>query len=297
MIPSSQIDYYGDTTRWFIGTVIDINDPLQMGRVRVRIYGIHSSDTGDIPLGALPWAQIVTPITEGGSSGIGANTGIKPMAQVYGIFLDGKNSQLPLVMGSIPKFEPVHINQVESDITDDELPSRPDGSPATRNVIPTNIIDTEKLVGSNNKEKCYNFFISDEVPERFLPHQAAGIVGNFVAESGDTLDPNTLNKAEGSFGIAQWNPATAAGNRKQRLEDFARRNNMPINSLYLQLHFTIHELYTYGYLGLAQLQAAEDVETATKVFEQKFERPAKGSTNKRVRAARELLAKMETVSV
>ena len=67
--------------------------------------------------------------------------------------------------------------------------------------------------------------------------------------------------------------------------------------LYLKLHFTIHELYTYGNLGLAQLQAAEDVETATKVFEQKFERPAKGSTDKRIRAAREILAKMETVSV
>ena len=49
--------------------------------------------------------------------------------------------------------------------------------------------------------------------------------------------------------------------------------------------------------GIAQLQAAEDVETATKVFEQKFERPAKGSTDKRIRAAREILAKMETVSV
>jgi len=107
MIPSTDIEYYGDQNRWFIGTVIDINDPLELGRVKVRIFGVHTSNTIHISLGDLPWAQVVSPITEGGSSGIGANTGIKPMAQVFGVFLDGKNSQLPLIVGSIPKYEPI----------------------------------------------------------------------------------------------------------------------------------------------------------------------------------------------
>ena len=292
MIPNSNIDYYGDQTRWFIGTAIDINDPLEMGRVKVRVYGIHSADTGDIPLGALPWAQVVSPITEGGSSGIGANTGIKPMAQVYGIFLDGKNSQLPLILGSIPKFEPVHINQTESNFTRDEIPSRPDGSPATRNVIAASALDDEKLIGSDNKEKCFNFFISDEVPERFLSHQAAGIVGNLIVESGNTVDPLAKNKGEGSFGIAQWNPATE---RLTNLYRFARRNNLPPESLYVQLQYIIHELYKHSYFGLAKLRAAEDVQTASNVFEQYYERPAQGSSLRRVAAARELLAKMDTV--
>ena len=35
--------YYGDETRWFLGTVVNVNDPLELGRVLVRIYGIHSS--------------------------------------------------------------------------------------------------------------------------------------------------------------------------------------------------------------------------------------------------------------
>ena len=295
MIPTSEIDYYGDTTRWFIGSVIDINDPLELGRIRVRIFGVHSGDTGDIPLGALPWAQVVAPITEGGSSGIGANTGIKPMAQVYGIFLDGKNSQLPLVIGSIPKYEPVHIDQVESNVTRDEIPSRPDGSPATRNVVLANRIDDEKLIGSNNKEKCFDFFISNEVPEPFTRNQAAGIVGNLIVESGDNVDPTIVNEAEGSFGIAQWNPSVNAGDRKTRLEEFARRNNLPVSSLYVQLHFIIHELYKHSYFGLTKLLAAEDTETAAKVFEQYYERPAPGSTARRVAAAQELYNKMDTV--
>ena len=98
-------EYYGDETRWFIGVVKDIQDPLELGRVRVRIFGVHPDKTSDAEDDDLPWAQVVVPITEGGSSGIGTNIGIKLQSQVYGIFLDGKDSQLPLVLGSIPKYE------------------------------------------------------------------------------------------------------------------------------------------------------------------------------------------------
>ena len=78
MIPRNYRDYYGDDTRWFLGTVISIQDPMELGRVRVRIYGIHSDNTVDMPHEDLPWAHVVVGVLEGGSSGIGANTGIKP---------------------------------------------------------------------------------------------------------------------------------------------------------------------------------------------------------------------------
>jgi hypothetical protein len=96
------IKYYGDQTRWFIGDVVDIGDPLELGRIRVRIHGLHGSD---IENRDLPWAQVVAPITEGGTTGFGGILGIKQDALVFGMFLDGENSQLPLVLGSMPKFE------------------------------------------------------------------------------------------------------------------------------------------------------------------------------------------------
>jgi len=105
MIPERYLDFYGDETRWFIGTVVDINDPAQLGRIKVRISGIHSDNKIDIPDDALPWAQCVVPITEGGVSGLGNNLGIQPAARVFGLFLDGTNSQLPMVFGSLPRFE------------------------------------------------------------------------------------------------------------------------------------------------------------------------------------------------
>ncbi len=99
------IDYYGDTTRWFIGIVKSLEDPLKMGRVQVRIYGIHGQNLEEIPDEVLPWAQVLTPVTEGGVTNLGNFLGIQIDARVFGIFMDGKNSQMPLVMGSIPHSE------------------------------------------------------------------------------------------------------------------------------------------------------------------------------------------------
>ena len=98
------IDFYGDQTRWFMGEVVDINDPKQLARIKVRIYGIHD-DTDLIKDDDLPWAQVITSITEGGTNGLGNPLGIQVNALVFGIFLDGGDSQLPLIFGSLPKYE------------------------------------------------------------------------------------------------------------------------------------------------------------------------------------------------
>jgi uncharacterized protein (TIGR02594 family) len=105
MIPDRYQDFYGDETRWFVGTVVDINDPLQVGRAKVRIDGIHGEDPVLVPNSGLPWAQTIIPVTEGGAAGYGNVTGLQPTARVFGIFLDGKNSQLPLILGSMPRLD------------------------------------------------------------------------------------------------------------------------------------------------------------------------------------------------
>ena len=105
IIPHNQIEFYGDQVRWFVGDVVSLGDPLQVGRIRVRIHGVHSNDKVDIPDEDLPWAQVVASISEGGTNGLGNPLGIQVGALVFGIFFDGKNSQLPLIFGSIPKLE------------------------------------------------------------------------------------------------------------------------------------------------------------------------------------------------
>ena len=113
MIPKSFIDYYGDQTRWFLGEVVNVkDDPLKLGRARVRIFGVYD----EIEEEDLPWAQIVVPVTHSVNRGNGQTLGLLVGAQVFGIFLDGQNSQLPLIVGSIPKegdSQPRSINHGE----------------------------------------------------------------------------------------------------------------------------------------------------------------------------------------
>ena len=98
----SNSSFYGDNVRWFIGTVINNNDPALLRRVQVRIHGLHPNDHTVLQNADLPWATVISPTTTGGTSGIGEDPKLLPGAQVVGIFLDGKMSQLPLVLGSIP---------------------------------------------------------------------------------------------------------------------------------------------------------------------------------------------------
>ena len=86
IIPHSQIEFYGDQVRWFVGDVVSLGDRLQVGRIRIRIHGVHSNYKVDIPDEDLPWAQVVASISAGGTNGLGNALGIQDGALVFGIF-------------------------------------------------------------------------------------------------------------------------------------------------------------------------------------------------------------------
>lgn len=92
---------------WWVGVVEDINDPIQLGRVRVRCFGYHTDDKGAIPTDQLPWAIPVNPVTGASTSGVGETpTGMVQGSWVIGFFIDGSRAQEPAILGtltSIPK--------------------------------------------------------------------------------------------------------------------------------------------------------------------------------------------------
>jgi len=99
-------EFYGDNVRWFMGHCIDASPPPGLeGRIKVRCFGVHSGNTDDIPQCDLPWAQVMNPSSSYGVSGLGVSTQILPGAMIFGIFLDGTSSQLPMVLGSLPNIE------------------------------------------------------------------------------------------------------------------------------------------------------------------------------------------------
>lgn len=88
---------YGDTMVWFIGTVTDVDDPLKLGRVRVKIFDWHDDYEGDYP-----WAQPIQSITSAAASDVGFSpTGMVVGSWVVGFFLDGNDAQRPAIFGTI----------------------------------------------------------------------------------------------------------------------------------------------------------------------------------------------------
>ena len=94
---------YGDFV-WWQGVVEDRNDPLKLGRCRVRVLGYHTDNKQKnigIPTNELPWAMPSQPITSAAMNGVGT-TPLGPVegTWVFGFFRDGKNAQEPVIIGT-----------------------------------------------------------------------------------------------------------------------------------------------------------------------------------------------------
>jgi len=86
---------------WFMGIVEDRNDPLRVGRVRVRCFGWHTADKTQQPTDTLPWAVVMMPANSAASSGVGSSpTGLVEGSWVVGFFMDGAKAQQPMIMGT-----------------------------------------------------------------------------------------------------------------------------------------------------------------------------------------------------
>lgn len=96
-----------DNFVWWIGVVEDRDDPLNVGRCKVRIFGSHTDNLQEIPTSQLPWATPLYPVNDSRSFSA-------PMEgdYVFGFFMDGLSSQAPAMLGvfpAIPQQEPGEV--------------------------------------------------------------------------------------------------------------------------------------------------------------------------------------------
>ena len=94
--------------RNYYGVVEDRNDPKQLGRLKVRVLGLHTEDKTILPTKDLPWATVLS--HDGSMSG----TGTTPSFFVEGTwvlvdFFD-TDRQEPYVMGGLPGISSVKNN-------------------------------------------------------------------------------------------------------------------------------------------------------------------------------------------
>jgi len=83
---------------WWIGIVEDINDPLTLGRCKVRCFGYHpAKSTNLVPTEDLPWSLTIHPLNTPNLYGTP-----KAGDWVFGFFLDSMSAQEPAILGYLP---------------------------------------------------------------------------------------------------------------------------------------------------------------------------------------------------
>lgn len=227
-------EFYGDNTRWFIATVVDASPPYGFeGRVKIRVHGLHTPSTRLIPQTDLPWAQCVVPTTEGGASGIGRMPQLQPSALVFGMFMDGMNSQTPIVLGSLPHVEYpsiVQIGQSEEDLTADNKPEVLWENIAEENTPPKTDIANENTgeisigVRRDREKTAVSFFLN----LGYSIKQSIGITAGLSFVSGMITGVNTQSRGIGAFTTLRYT----------ELNKFS--NNY--NNFLTQLSFVAYEL-------------------------------------------------------
>lgn len=230
-------EFYGDSTRWFIATVVDASPPYGFeGRVKIRVHGLHTPSTRLIPQADLPWAQCVIPTTEGGASGIGRMPQLQPSALVFGMFMDGVNSQTPIVLGSLPHIEfpsTIQVGQSDQKLNSDSKPEDVWDNVATENtpdVIDIDDTNTDRVslnVQREREKTSVAFFLN----LGYTVKQSVGLTAalSFVS-GGMTTGKNADNKGIGSF----------SDGRYSELQKFSTN----YDTFLVQLSFVAYELNT-----------------------------------------------------
>ena len=93
IIQESSVNFVGkDGFFWWVGEVEDNEDPMELGRVKVRVLGYYTNfrggTTGDLPTEHLPWASVLQHTSQAGNDGQGESSGqLQPGAIVMGLSL------------------------------------------------------------------------------------------------------------------------------------------------------------------------------------------------------------------
>lgn len=265
----------GGKTFWFFGVVEDVNDPLQIGRAKVRAHALHGPSSV-INTEDLPWSTVLLPTTAGGGQGTRISPGLDVGATVMGFFIDGASGQYPIIVGILPGMNgELDLTAPGSDTLNQNRPndgsgnsSIPDGSSIPSPPSTDGAVDLKDLLKNIQKPARRNVVndpclaLSYFEKELGLSRgQSAALVGNLCHESNlsTTIDnPGDAKDGTASVGIAQWNME-----RLTRLYSFANRLQKPWSSYDAQLAFVVWEMQNTHVSAYNALKAI-NVTTATK---------------------------------
>lgn len=214
----------GNEGQIYVGVVEDRNDPLHLGRARVRVTGLHTHDKEVLPTNDLPWAMLMQPAS-GGSSTVA----VAPAegSSVVVMFNDWPQNQQPIIIGilaGVPQGEPVNIDKFE------EPPLWKDPiTPAGRKIPTTSSEATGNYVGPiqpGAQTPTLNALVSQGQTESSQSRQ--GALTNVLRTTSQSMGAvggllNSVGGVGSSYGIARSayeNLVLGYGNKDAALNRF-----------------------------------------------------------------------------
>jgi hypothetical protein len=165
---------------WWMGFVEDRQDPLKLGRVRVRCMGWHSEDKMNLPTNMLPWAMPCYPTNQPDPYAP------KEGDMVFGFFVDGESAQEPIILGVFPSIPLKAANPQEAfsdPRTNEELKTAPRAPKSKQyKTDGSGIVITEE-----NAAKNYPLNLDEPTTPRTARNDPETITKTFIQERKDNV--------------------------------------------------------------------------------------------------------------
>ena len=147
-----------------------------------------------------------------------------------------------------------------------------------------NLSNPVQAQAADNNLTAWNFFRA----KGFTSAQTAGLIGNFVVESGaDPINPAAVQYGGGpGRGIAQWE-----GSRRDALYAYANSRGLAWYNLQLQLDFVWKEFMGPESYAYSKLKATTTVSGAAVAVRQYYERPSVHADQARINAANSIYSR------
>ena len=163
---------------WWIGFVEDRQDPIKLGRVKVRCVGWHPDNKMQLPTASLPWAMTAFPPNN-------TNTyAPKEGDMCFGFFSDGENAQEPVLLGVFPSI-PLKAANPQEAFSDPRVAAQLAAAPRPPKskeykTDGSGIVITEESQAKNNPIN-----LDEPTTPRLARNDAASITKTFIQERKD----------------------------------------------------------------------------------------------------------------